>query len=390
MPDQRPLLDPNVDVAALAGEQRISADSHMAEPPDLWETRLPKEMRDQALRFPENRLYETNHHLRAGGWDPSERLKDLAIDSISADVLYPTYGNQAWLLGDPKLQEAHVRVYNDWMIEFCDFAPERLWGLAMMSLWDVDWAAKELERCKKAGLRGAVVWTTPPSELLFASDHYERFWAAAESLEMPVNLHISTGPRLMRGARMAPYTAMLPHGVHKFDMMTALGDIIGSGVLERHPKLKVVVAEAGVAWIPFFAQEFDYYFFSRGSGGRRSIPRPPSEYIFDRQQVYAAYISDRVGGFLLNQYGQDTFMWSTDYPHPACTWPTSGAIIAQDIGHLTPEVRAKVICGNVARLYNDGILPPPADPPGEHQSLDSWEAGHVGQAAALAQALRGT
>ena len=390
MPDQRPLLNPNADVSAIAGEQRISADSHMAEPPDLWETRLPKGMRDRALTFPNNRLYETDHHLRAGGWDPTERLKDLAIDGVSADVLYPTYGNQAWLLGDIALEQAHVRVYNDWMIEFCAVAPERLWGLAMMSVWDIDWAVKELERTVNAGLRGAAIWTAPPSELLLSQAHYEKLWAAAESLDVPISLHISTGPRLMRAARQDPYSAMLPHGVHKFDTMTALGDIIGSGVLERHPNLKIAVAEAGVAWIPFFAQEFDYYFFSRSGGGRKTIPRPPSEYIFDRKQVYAAYISDRVGGFLLEKYGQDTFMWSTDYPHPACTWPTSGAILAQDLGHLTKEIRQKVIRDNAARLYNHGSLPPAADPPGEHQSLDTWQAGHGGQANALAGALQGT
>ena len=87
------------DEAAVGGEQIISADSHMAEPLDLWETRLPQTFRDRALRFPKLKLYETNHHLRAGGWDPDERLKDLAFDGISAEVLYPTLAKQAWLLG---------------------------------------------------------------------------------------------------------------------------------------------------------------------------------------------------------------------------------------------------------------------------------------------------
>ena len=75
MPDARPTIDPHAAGAAGAGEQRISADSHMAEPPDLFETRLPKGLRERALLFPKNRYYETNHHLRAGGWDPHERLR---------------------------------------------------------------------------------------------------------------------------------------------------------------------------------------------------------------------------------------------------------------------------------------------------------------------------
>ena len=86
---------------SIAREQRISADSHMAEPLDLWEIRLPRKFKDRALRFPKLKLYETNHHLRAGGWDPDERLKDMALDGISAEVLYPTLGKQAWLAEDP-------------------------------------------------------------------------------------------------------------------------------------------------------------------------------------------------------------------------------------------------------------------------------------------------
>ena len=390
MPDPRPAIDPSAGGAAVAGEQRISADSHMAEPPDLWETRLPAGLRDRAMRFPNNKLYETNHHLRAGGWDPHERLRDFALDGVSADVLFPTYAKQAWLLGDPALEEAHIRVYNDWMIEFCAVAPQRLWGLAMISMWNGAHGAAELERCVKAGLRGADIWIGPPDELPFSSLHYEPLWAMAESLGVPVNLHINTGPNALRGNERGNRSKLLPPQVSKLDCMQALGHIIGSGVLERHPGLNIVIAEAGMGWLPFFAQEYDYYFFSRNEAGRSAIPRPPSEYIFERKQVWATFISDRVGGHMAERYGQDTFMWSNDYPHPACTWPISDAIIQQDLGHLTVEARMAVTCTNAARLYNGGVLPPAADPPGEHQGLERWNTDHVAPAMALADALRGT
>src|SRR5437588_96917 len=176
-----------------AAEQRISADSHMAEPLDLWETRLPDRLKDRALRFPKLKLFETNHHLRAGGWDPTERLKDMAFDGISAEVLYPTLAKQAWTLGDPELEEACARVYNDWLIEFCSAAPDRLWGLCMLSLYDVDGAVAELERAKKAGLRGANLPVGPDLEFPYSSDHYEPFWAAAQELGMSISLHINSG-----------------------------------------------------------------------------------------------------------------------------------------------------------------------------------------------------
>jgi hypothetical protein len=96
----------------------------MTEPPDLWEKRLPAALRDRAPRFAQ-RDNASSGRVRAGGWDPYERLKDQAYDSISAEVLYPTRGNAAWVTGDVELEEACCRVYNDWMIEFCSAAPQR-------------------------------------------------------------------------------------------------------------------------------------------------------------------------------------------------------------------------------------------------------------------------
>src|SRR6266567_8330873 len=153
MPFPRLDTELRVDTTAIAAEQRISADSHMAEPPDLWETRLPEKYRDRALHFPNVKLYESFQHFRAGGWDPHERLRDQAYDGISAEVLYPTLGYASYGVGDPALEEACTRVYNDWMIEFCDVAPDRLWGLGLISLWNIDNGIKELERCKRAGMR---------------------------------------------------------------------------------------------------------------------------------------------------------------------------------------------------------------------------------------------
>jgi uncharacterized protein len=359
-------------------EQRISADSHMTEPPDLWEKRLPDALRDRAPRIP-NRDTSSGHE-RAGGWDPYERLKDQAYDGISAEVLYPSRGYAAYTVGDTELEEACCRAYNDWMIEFCSVAPQRFWGLALISLWNIEHAVKELERCRKAGLRGAAIGLVPAEELLYGSDHYERFWAACQDLAMSVNMHINSGPGRLKFSPQQR-SGLMPDGAagHKWDCMKAVGNIVAAGVLERYPGLNVVFSEAGVGWIPFFAQEFDYYQMSfapspSGLGRQRDIPRPPSEYIY--RQVYGAFIQDTVGCKLLPDYGLDTFMWSNDYPHSACIWPGGTRFIAQDLGHLTPEARARVLCGNAVRLYNDGHLPPPADPPGAVKDLEAWNKVH--------------
>src|SRR6266567_7873238 len=189
----------DADTESIAAEQRISADSHMAEPPDLWETRLPGQFRDRAPHFPNVKPYESFQHIRAGGWDPHERLRDQAYDGISAEVLFPTLGYASYAVGDRELEEACVRVYNDWLTEFCSVAPDRFWGLGMISLWNIDNGIKELERCKRAGMRGAAIGLCPAVELPYSDDHYDRFWSACEDLGMSLNLHINSGP----GAKQA-------------------------------------------------------------------------------------------------------------------------------------------------------------------------------------------
>src|SRR5947208_1661377 len=99
MPFPRVSTELGGSAGAVVTQQRISADSHMAEPPDLWEKRLPRVYADRAPRFPNVKPLQSRAHLRAGGWDPQERLRDQAYDGISAEVLYPTLGQAAYGVG---------------------------------------------------------------------------------------------------------------------------------------------------------------------------------------------------------------------------------------------------------------------------------------------------
>jgi predicted TIM-barrel fold metal-dependent hydrolase len=358
-----------MDAATVPGGLRISADSHLGEPLRLWTENLPPSLRDRALQWPQLREFESNHHLRAGAWDPHQRLLDLAFDGTSAEVLFPTQAVPAWAIDDLELQEAHLRVYNDFLIDFCRVSPERFWGLAMISLWNIDHAIAELERCRDAGLRGAAIWIAPPSSLPYSDGHYDRFWDAAQALAMPLAMHINA--RAEAAARTGSSVQRTLHSInsHKFDAMSSLGHLIASGVMERYPRLKFLVAEIGCGWIPFWLQEFDHY-----QQARNPLPRKPSDYFY--RQVCSTFISDAVAGSLAEAYGRDNFMWSSDYPHPACTWPDSGVIIEADLGHLSTETREKIVWRNAATMFNEGRPPAPADTPGDRAELHSWLGAH--------------
>ena len=191
-------------------EVLISADSHVMEAADFMEKRLPDNLRSRAPRFPEERIGE-RHQAHAGGRNRNERVGEMETDGLSAEVLYPSYPMKLYSLGrqDADLQEACFRAYNDWLVEYCQAAPDRLIGIGMISAYDIESAVLETQRCKQLGMGGVMIWQCPPEELPFSSSYYDPFWQVAEELRMPVSIHSLTGigegraalPRPQRGPR---------------------------------------------------------------------------------------------------------------------------------------------------------------------------------------------
>jgi predicted TIM-barrel fold metal-dependent hydrolase len=235
-------------------------------------------------------------------------------------------------------------------------ALDRLLGVSCIAAYDADKAVAEMERTRKAGMVSAMIWQAPHPDLPFHSEHYNKIWAASQDLDMPISLHILTGHNYSKGG---PGLQIGRSGVEHYrgsvnlktiDAMNAFFDLIFYGVLERYPKLRIVNVENEIGWIPFFLQQWDYYYRRFGKTNPPPITMEPSAYFY--RQVYVTFFDDHVGGQLLNWWGQDNAMWSNDYPHPNSTWPHSRDIIARDLGHLTPEVRQKLVRDNVARLFN--------------------------------------
>jgi predicted TIM-barrel fold metal-dependent hydrolase len=328
----------------------ISADSHVMEPPDLWKQRVPEKYREEAPLFPPHKVGE-GFQAHAGGWDPNARIKEMETDGLSAEVLYPTLMLDLFALDDAGLQEACFRVYNDWLIEYCQAAPTRLIGIPAISVYNIDHAVEELERCHKAGLRGAIIWQAPHADLPFHSEHYDKFWVAAQELEAPVSLHILTGHSYNKDKSRRKGVEHYRGSVNLklMDIANAIFEMVFYGVLQKYPKLKIVTVENEIGWLPFMFQQWDYYYRRFRGVNPPPITRDPSE--FFREQIYSTFFNDAVGGHNLEWWGQDNCMWSNDFPHPNSTWPNSRRVIDRDLGHLPAEQRAKILCGNVEKLY---------------------------------------
>ena len=149
-----------------ATEVLISSDSHVIEPADLLKQRVPHAMRDRAPLFKHQAL-GGGFQGHPGGADPNCRIEEMETDGLSAEVLYPTYLLDLFAMDDGQLQAACFRAYNDWLMEYCQAAPKRLFGIAAISVYDIDEAVNELARCKKAGLKGSIIWQVPHPKLPF-------------------------------------------------------------------------------------------------------------------------------------------------------------------------------------------------------------------------------
>ncbi|MCE2391862.1 MAG: amidohydrolase [Proteobacteria bacterium] len=366
-------------------EQRVvSADSHMMEPAALWQERLDRRFRDRAPEVIEKRRNGRPLHLfvaegarpfpvaagfsagrsgqelrdfmdqgyegaRPSGWDPVERLKDQDLDGVYAEVLYPTLGMPLFGIRDAELQRACFRVYNDWVAEFCSHEPRRLYGIALISLEDVADGVADLEHAAASGMRGAMIWGSPPEERPYSSPEYDPFWAAAAQAGLPISLHLITGHgRETRelGSSSDPGTWYLT-AIH--EVQRSISTLAFSGVLERHPELRLVSAENDTGWIPHTLYRMDHAYDKYLAGGESALPLKPSEYL--RRQLYATFQDDPVGPRTYELFGEDSYMWASDFPHTDSTFPESRQWIEKNFAGVPEHVRRKIVHDNAVRLY---------------------------------------
>jgi len=385
----------------MASSRMISADSHFVEPPDLWTSRIDRKFADRAPRVVNNEkgaifvapglrpfavggtfshgasgqelkefASKTYESARPSGWDPAERIKDQEIDGVEAEVLYTTLGMSMFSLLDIELQQACFRVYNDWAAEFCSYDRKRLSAIALISLEEVDEGVRELRRCAKLGLKGAMICGAPTPDRPYNNPVYDPFWAAAQELEAPISLHLVTGRRVPKTPRDSAAATAMPTGQeaprvlsNSFSRvyMTALHeiqctfiDLILGGVMERFAGLKIVSAENDTGWLPHFLYRLDHAFEKFGPmSSQAPLSLKPSDYA--RRQLWATFQDDPVGPATYQFFGEDSYMWASDFPHSDCTWPRSHEVVERDFAGVPAAVKEKIIYRNAAKLYGIGL-----------------------------------
>jgi predicted TIM-barrel fold metal-dependent hydrolase len=364
------------------GERRyrlISGDSHVLEPPDLWTSRVPARYRERAprmqrfaegdawvlegVRDPINfglnasagmdpdamRPWMRWEDLRPGAFDPAARVAEQDRDFVDAELLYPT-PRLSWSYianEDAGFQLAMVQAYNDWLAEFCSHAPGRLCGLAMLPSHGVKQAVAELERATALpGIRGAILSRYPSGGLDLLPEDLA-FFEAAAGRGIPLSIHVT----LVTGMPTVHKTK-LPGDVRFYDVPQRILQLIFEGVLDRFPRLRVVLAEVDCGWVPYFKEQIDDRYQRLHLGGRFKLRGLPSEYM--DEHFYYTYITDHFGIRNREAIGVGRMMWSSDYPHVGADWPNSWRTIAAVFSGVPEAERDRILAGNARDLYRLG------------------------------------
>lgn len=213
----------------------------------------------------------------------------------------------------------------------------------------------------RGGLRHVNILASRATPAVY-DDAWEPFWALAEEVGVPVGFHLAVlvkKTRLVEESdnlviKTASQYAHEPPGIQLLEPITGL---IFNGVLDRHPRVKLVMAEAGLAWVPSMIQGLDIWYQRTRDGRRLTGEKPielpkllPSEYF--HRQIWLSFVDDPLGVRMVgNVLDADKVMFGSDYPHPASTWPDSQQTITKQWQSIAPDMRQKLTRDNARALF---------------------------------------
>lgn len=365
-------------MTAAQQELLVSCDSHVHFTDDWVKARLPERLKtrwDEANR--KLAVYEATEFRRGapqlaiedfvdmeaasdpGHFEPNAKLKAMDRDGVMAEVIFPEVGGGKLctpdLVGSDWMEM--ISGYNDSMADFAAVDTRRLLTAYQIPLYDIDFAVKEVERMAKRNAR-CVQLPSFPSDLGLADvqdKRYDRLWAAISDTELTILNHLEVRPQFWDVFRRDPTPQKgIFTGIPSIALAEPIAFWILTGTLERFPKLKVILVEPGLGWLPFFfevvldGRMHQHYEFP-------GVKLLPSEYF--KRQMGATFMHEPNGLKACYEYfGPDCIYWSTDFPHPATCWPNSQKQVKEQFAAAgIPEAdKRKIVFENGRRTFGLG------------------------------------
>ncbi len=326
-------------------------DAHICEPPMIWEEYCDPAYRDLILRAgpgPTNndcmwvngecrdtRLSQacipgaygdntkTWEDITPGSWDPAERLKVNDAEGLDIALLFPTLMLLAGDIERADVAAANARAYNRWITDFVAHDKDRFYAVGVLPLQSIEASIEEVAFIAEQGLTGVTFRPERYNGLELFSPEMDRLWSAIEDHDLTVGIHGSFGSKMESFASTRYKNPFYVHMVcHPFEAMASVMEIVASGILDDHPRLRVGFIEAGIGWLPYWLERLDEHKQHMG-GLMPRLKRKPTE-VFS-EQCFITMTADEIEPFqqLTDMGLAHTILWGSDYPHYDCTYPGS-------------------------------------------------------------------
>ena len=322
---------------------------------------------------------------RPGMTDPAERLKDMDLEGIDVAVIF---GTQIALtvngLMDKGLAGAICHAVNEWMLEYCSADPRRLRAVGLIPCQDPPEAVRELRYLAGHGATTAMLPTNVYGRNM-GDSMFDPIYAAAQDLGMPLSVHPQTGhdgvpgvSGVMGAGSRRFYKYVYVHmTAFPFELMIAMMHMLGEGVFDRFPRLKVAYMEGGAGWLPFWMERLDEH-VEKLAPQMPELGRPPSEIIRSDRVVLSCESEETGLDRVLDASGPDTVLYASDYCHWDCHFPYSVRDVVSG-GDLSFAQKERVLSGNAAAFFDLKDLP---EPRALAKAMSAWEDGADGGAPA--------
>jgi predicted TIM-barrel fold metal-dependent hydrolase len=320
-----------------------------------------------------------------GKWNVEHRLASLAAEGIQGEVIFPDgapFG--AGGLGSARtryprhLELEGGRAYNRWLADYVSDHKERFAAQAIVSLADISEAVKDVRWAAEQGFKGIVMPGMDDDLPMFWADCYEPFWAACAETGLLLNFHGGIGQPSYGGAKLegVPDAVRMRVSIFEFPWFAhrPLWFMLWSGVLERHPDLRLVFTEQHSDWLVSTVAQMDHSWLhgTMERSIRKIVPNPPSYYT-DRQVFLGSSVLSAGEVFNRAQIGADRMMFGADFPHPEGTYGTTKTYLQACIGRsdMTAEEAGAFLSGNACRIF--GFAAAALDPVVQQSGLELEE-----------------
>lgn len=280
----------------------------------------------------------------ACNWDPAVRLRDMDTAAVDISVVFPSSADSFCALRDAGFEAALHAAYHRFMHDYCADADGRLWWLGASTFRNIPETIAQLQHWAKSDpyFAGMSIPRSCPDGRMLDNPDIHPLYAASQELDLPLWVH--------SGANRPPFTPWTdaPNGLyHAIGGQYAMAALIGGGVFDLFPRLRIGLFESFSGWMPYLVERLDDG-YKPGSAATPKLGRSASEIVAAGNLFCSIEADEEHIGYAIETLGEHPWLFSTDYPHNGSPWPNAVPMVAGKA--IAESAKVKLLGENAHRF----------------------------------------